>query len=408
MQSWRLPHSGWRCLAGSGCSTRVSLLRWPKFPHHLRAKVFRYLLVLGVLVCTLFLFSNPAGAATAPSVDAVDARCWRSLVQTGDALCILRYELPQQTTAYPTPVSGTPEGWCFWLTNQVGCGSNPVNPTAPASLQYGTNAAWITVCKLSAGQTGCTGTGTNTGTLYAQAKPPRIWHGLAGAYFSTTGGGGITWADSTVQMCVESTSDFAPTSQDCSPVSWNGEANTQAAQRSKFASDLKAMLQDLEVKRLVPTNSYVQNNLITAAGRVLSLEAYAYADRIAASAFQAAAAQAVQTPYSGTPAGALVLATQIAQTQTAANFLNTSAAGAEWGVSGGFYSTILWIFMGFVAAAAMFKFSGGNVPLTVITLTSVSAIGVFTGGPTLSVIGVVIVIFALLAGWFILTRVPTN
>src|SRR5574342_57757 len=64
-----------------------------------------------------------AYAAASPPVQLADARCYRSIQQTDDLLCIGEYQLPQQTTAAPTPVAAA-EAWCLYLQNPVGCDTN--------------------------------------------------------------------------------------------------------------------------------------------------------------------------------------------------------------------------------------------------------------------------------------------
>ena len=94
----------------------------------------------------------------------------------------------------------------------------------------------------------------------------------------------------------------------------------------------------------------------------------------------------------------------------------SQAAGTEWGISGGFYTTLIFMFLGGVVALGVFRFardtegSGGRdaTPLAVMAFLLISFTGVFLGGPSLSVILVATVLFAAVAGWFILTKVPSG
>lgn len=393
-------------------------------------RVVRNLVVIvalaGVLAGALSFLAGAAGAApvsqTAPTVNAYNARCWRTILQANDLLCIIRYQLPQQTTSIPTPVSGA-QAWCVYLANQGGCTSTSgaVSPTDPTSLQYGTLSAWATICSLATGQTGCTGEFDNSagtpiagGQLFSEDRVPRIGHGLAGHYFSP--GHGITWGSTAMNYCIEPSSDFSTTSTPaCVVMTFNGDANTQSAQRDRLESDIVAMVVDIQTARGLPTGSYTTGSRLNAAGRILALEGYVYMDQVVPEAFQAAANQAVQTPYSGTPAGVVVLETRIAA-QTDKFVARSQAAGAEWGISGGFYTTLVFMFFGAVAALGVFRFArdtegtGGRdaVPLAVMAFLTISFVGVFLGGPSLSVILVSVTILAAVGGWAILAKIPSG
>lgn len=364
-------------------------------------------ILAGLLAGLLYLI---AYGAASPDTAISEARCYRNISETGDLLCLGRYELDQQTST-GTPSSA--EAWCQYLQDTTGCTSSPVNPSSPASLQYGITSAWVTLCSLAGGQTGCAGGSTSSsGTVYKQNQVPRIHHGLAGIYLA--GGHGIAWDTSTVNMCIESTDDFDPIDTACSgTVVWNSAANNQGAQRTQLAADLKSMLAALETSRGVPRNSYVQSGKITAAGAVLSREAYAFIERVIPDAFQAAAEQTVLTPYSGTPAGVVILQTRIAATEIPRFMPGADEAGKDiLGVSGGFLKTLIFMTFGVFAALAVYGLTsmGGREPsmaMTVITFGMVTSLGMFVGGPTLSAVMVSIVILALLAGWFILTRAPS-
>ena len=365
--------------------------------------------LIGALLITLSGSALSVQAVASPPLSLTDARCVRSIVQTDDALCIARYNLPQQTTIIPTPVSGTPEAWCLYLQINTGCSTDPVSPTDPASLQYGVLSAWVTVCSLGVGDVGCIPDPADpTGVIYAQVRPPRIHYGLAGVYFQNTGAGGFTWGDSSVNMCVESSDDFAPMAHACAPVSFNGAANTQIAQRNQLSADLIAMLIAIGQSRNLPDNAYVSNNKILSGAAVLALEAYPYMDRIIPDAFQAASAAALQTPYTGIPAGVVVLQTRLAATAAAADFLHPDTAGVQLlGISGTFYSTLLWMGGGLIIGYIAFRITA-SIPITIISFGAIAFLGVFTGGPTTSVIGVVIIILGMIGGWFALSKAPSG
>lgn len=375
----------------------------------------------GILATVLMALAGNVEAQTAPTVSVGDARCWRSLLQTDDLLCIGRYNLPQQTTAIPAPVAAA-EAWCQYLQNQAGCTSTAgaVVPSEPTSLQYAVLSAWFTLCSLDVGEIGCTGhyLSTTSTTLYSQDQVPRISHGLIGHYFEP--GHGIAWGHGSapfVNACIEPTSDFSTTSTPaCTRVNFVNNTNTQAAQRGQLEDDIVAMIVDVQAQRGLPRNTYTTRGKINAAGRVIALEAYPYLDSIACPAFQTCGQQAVLTPYSGTPAGVVVLETRIAGTATAQPFgQRAERAGQEWGISGGFWTTVIFMGLGLIAATGVFRFIGDTesgtkdaLPLAVITFISVTYLGIFLGGPSLSVVIVSTVIMATAAGWFVLSKIPSG
>lgn len=350
------------------------------------------------------LSRTAAAQVAAPLLTASDARCWRSILLADDTLCVLQYELPQQTTIAPTPVSGTPEAWCAWLLDRDGCETNPVAPSAPTSLLTG--VAYVSLCDLAGGATDCLNGGG--GDIIFQDRVPRIWHGLAGVYLNP--GAGI-WGDADIAMCVESGGTaggaFSPPQSSCTTVVFNSAANTQSAQRDQFGQDVRAMLLNVQNARNLPLNSYVANNLISAAGRILAVEAFLYAPNIAPDYFQAASALAVTTPFSGnlTPSA---LQLRLDATATATAWGNFDGLGSEiLGISGGFMATLVFLGLGFVVGGVMFAFTQ-QIPLALAGITSMSLVGMFVGGPTFSAIAVTTMCFAFLAFWFILRRVPTG
>jgi len=269
-----------------------------------------------------------------------------------------------------------------------------------------TGTAYVTLCDLSSAATNCLNGGGGI-TLY-QDRVPRIWHGLAGVYLNP--GSGV-WGDADINMCVESGGTaggaFSPPQSSCTPVNFNGEANTQTAQRDQFGDDIRAMLINVQAARNLPLNAYVANNLIGAAGLVLAVEAFLYAPNIAPAYFQAASALAVTTPFSGnlTPS-ALQLRPDATATATA--WGDFDGLGSEiLGVSGGFMATLMFLGLGFIVGGFAFAFTQ-QIPLALAGITSMSLVGMFVGGPTFSAIAVTTICFSFLAFWFILRRVPTG
>lgn len=338
----------------------------------------------------------------APPVNIFEAACFRSVVEDDDLLCIERYQLPQQSTPAPTPVAGA-EAWCAELLNQGGCNTNPVVPTAPASLLNG--KAFVTLCNLTGTQNGCF-SATDPGTLYGQNRAPRISYALGGVYLLP--GHNVTWGDPAVHMCIESGTFFSATATACLGVDFNSEPNVKADQRAALEEFLPLVIRTIELQRNLPENTLIINAKVSTSGRVLALEAYPFMDTIAPNAFQAVAQPAVTTPFSATSTPS-ALQQALAATATAVAFdVSTNEASEELlGISGGFWWTLVFALLGLAGMSAAIHF-GLPMVIGVWILGWTCLIGVFVNGPSPSVIAVTIVLLAFPAIWFVLRRVPTG
>jgi hypothetical protein len=339
-------------------------------------------------------------AQSAPTLYALEARAWRSLLYTDDVLVVVEFNLPQQTTVAPTPVSGTPEAWCAWLGDQTGCGTNPVQPDFPTSLLA--SAAFVTLCDLTGTSTNCLNAGG--GLLLSQTRIPRIYYGLAGVYL---GPGSGAWGDTSLHMCVESGTLFVTGQSNCTTISWNSEANTQAAQRDEFGQDMRAMLLNIQDLRNLPRNSLVAGNLITSAGRVLATEAFTYAPNIAPTYFQAAAELVVQTPYAVnlTPR-ALVKALQATATASAWGSFD-GAASELFGssVSGGTLSAILFLAAGFIVALFTFPFFR-DIAIALVIIASIGSLNIFVDPLAWEAWVLAVSLWGIFTAWLVVRRAP--
>lgn len=350
------------------------------------------------LVLIITVSVSPRAAATggpAPTLVTNSASCYRNIIEDGDIYCLMRYELPTFVTATPPPISA--EAWCAELVDQDGCTADPVEPTNETSLI--TAAAFVSLYQ------NC-GVDCSTGTLESQVRVPRINHALGGAYLAP--GHAVTWGDITVNGCVESsTTLFTVASRDCLPVVWNAAAVDEAAQRAQLGSDLLSNLISVQTNRNLPLFSYVSNNLITSAGRILSVEALSVMDQLIPERFQAASFGSQDAAFA-TPTGTLALQDSLdtkasaAEITTAFSNLGTSVLG----ISGGAMSTILFLMFA-VASFAWFHVKTKSLPLATTSAVTIAMIGVYTRGPTVSVIAVAAVGFGLVGAMFIIGKIRT-
>lgn len=206
-----------------------------------------------------------AQISAAPDLYVNDASCYRSIVDTDDLFCMVRYELPTSSS------DGVSDAWCAELHNETGCDETPADPDEPTSLPQ--NTAFVTMYE------GCSGDDCSSGTILNTSRMPRIGYGLGGSYMFP--GHSVTWGDTSVSICVES-SDllFSPISQDCQAVVWNQAASDQDSQREILGTDMVAQVFAIGIQEARSANYYVTAGKINSNGKPLALEALSNADRI--------------------------------------------------------------------------------------------------------------------------------
>ncbi len=352
-------------------------------------------LVIATAAVMMFIPSVHATGGPAPTLSTNQANCFRNIIEDGDIYCMMRYQLPTFVTATPPPVSA--EAWCAELVDQDGCTSDPVEPTNETSQIIG--VAFVTLYQ------NC-GVDCSTGTLESQVRTPRINYALGGAYLAP--GHAVTWGDITVNGCVESsTTLFTVASISCIPVTWNTAATDQATQRSQLGADLVGDLVSISADRNLDLFAYVQNNLITSAGRVLSLEALSVMDQIIPERFQATIFESQDEAFA-TPTGTLALQADLDAT-AAGTDLPTAFANLGtilFGISGGAMATLFFLMLGIIA---FFRISGmtGDVTMGAQAVVAVGMVGLYARGPTISVLAVAAVGFSLVGGMFLVGKIKT-
>ena len=359
--------------------------------------MYRIAFVIALVLISTVVISSPAAATggPAPTLNTNSANCFRNIIEDGDIYCLMRYQLPTFVTATPPPVSA--EAWCAELVDQDGCTSDPVEPTNETSLITG--AAFVTLYQ------NC-GVDCSTGTLESQVRTPRINHALGGSYLAA--GHGVTWGDPTVNGCVESSATlFTVTSRDCLPVIWNAAASDESTQRTELGAALVGNLVSIESNRNLSLYSYVSNNLITRAGRILSVEALSVMDQIIPERFQAASFRSQDTAFA-TPTGILPLQASLDAKAAAAPISTafTNLGTSVFGISGGAFATILFVTFA-VAAFAWFFAKTKSLPMGTTAAATVAMVGIYTRGPTVSVIAVGAVGIGLVAAMFIIGKIRT-
>jgi len=309
----------------------------------------KFILLAFIVAISFFAISSDAHAqlSPAPDVEVQDNRCFRSIIETDDLYCSIRYDLPVQTDPDVVPVS--PEEWCQYLFIQTGCTDDPPIPDNPESLEQG--VVFVSYYD------GCTAAGDcSSATLIDTGRIPRAGTSLAGVYVET--GHTVTWQDSDVHACVESSRLlFSVQSQDCQRVIWSTESNTQADQRNDLGDFFVDQLLQLEIINAKGINFYIENNLITAEGKTVALEALNVADRIL-TVFRTSAAGVITGSFAtATAVGALEATIQAQATPPWAGEVGSYIGGDE--TTGGI---VLMFVLGFLAFFGILFIQQRNTP----------------------------------------------
>ncbi len=347
--------------------------------------VFLFVMLLGVLFNVMPASANHGGT-TAPSVSVEETKCFRSINQLDDMYCMMRYDLPVKITPDPTPIT-TPEAWCLELHDLDGCTDTPVNPSNPKSLEE--QHVFINFYKNCSALGDCT-----VGDILASVSVPRVGASLGGVYLGT--GHGVTHGDLTVFGCVQSsTLLFTVASEDCQQVVWSFGANNEETQREEMGLYFLQQLLALEVVQNRGFNFYVQNNLITDAGKTLALEALNIADRLIGDFFRAAATESQAIEFA-TATAETTLQAEIRLTATSQAGIWTTIGGHVGGdakTTGGWLVVMIGGLLAFWGVWLMTK----EFVFPLITFSSVFWFGVSQDAVPFSVVAVYLLVMGTLA-----------
>lgn len=343
--------------------------------------------LLAAVITALFLAvpSSRVQAAPAPALVALEGLAFRNIVATGDMYVMLRFEMPLSDG---TPSTST--AWCAELDNETGCTANPPAPDDPFSLPRGN--AWVAYYTAS------------RAFIHEQVIPPRVGFGLVGIYFAP--GHGLTWQDTTAELCIQSAS--APTYDavviSCAALSWNGGATTAAAITS-LQSNLVQQVTTLESERQLPPRSLVNGaSKITYLGRPFALEALNVMDRIVPDAFQTGSG-VVLGDYVA-PSGDTALQTQVGGEAAATGLTAAlSSVGLSFfGLSGPNAALFLFILpVGLLSAALAYGITR-ETSWAGIALVSWLIIGTWMRAPTVSVVMALLAVMAIGFSWWIVRK----
>lgn len=365
-----------------------------------RRRPFRraYAIIAAILVTAGITAGVVYAAASPPIGTDLTAIGYQNIVDQGDMFFLIRYQLPEQTDPFGTPIT-TPQAWCGELLVQDGCVGSSANPSDPTSLRDSSVFATLY-------------TDAAATVVAEQSAVTRIGHSLAGVYVFP--GHTLTFGDSSYRVCIEPSSViYSPATRECTSIAWNGAGSGQAVQRAQLGSDLVVQLQALELLRGVGENQYVINSKITTGGKILANEALSVMDRIIPEFFQVAAISAIGTIYPTTASGNLPLQQTITANAASTGLdVSFNDAGEELLGNGTIWTALVSVTLSGGVAFLVMKITeqAGAVSnvLTVITFLTMQATGLWILWPTVSVYMVTVFLLSIVASWFILRRSPAG
>lgn len=223
-------------------------------------KQFRRWILWGVLAIALAAGGGPAHAQAIVDVEIFEASAYQNMVELGDMLVLVRYELPVADWQNSTYMN---------------------DATCEDSADF-VDPCFISLLQGVALQTFYSGPAA-TGTLQSVRQLPRVGHGLSAVYLAA--GHGLTFGDTTFETCVEgSPSVFSPIPQACITIQWNTSA-TVAATPAIIEPDLLIISGNLEQAAEQAKNTFVNIDKITQTGMIFVREAFPAMVLIVPSAF---------------------------------------------------------------------------------------------------------------------------
>ncbi len=368
----------------------------------------RLILALGFALILVFMSSSQAFAVTAPDIEISQPTCYRNLIYDGDVFCISRYNLPTYSTATPPPAN--PEAWSEYLADKTGTSLatgltagarvSPVEATSLLPLHAFT--------RLYRNYTGIAPPGntlpTGTSILEQQLRIYRIDHALTGLYFMPGNSVFDEWGNSDIAMCVISSDDiFTTQTGDCKQVQWTSAQSDTTSQRLQLGNDILNLLLELEDVRSVANNSYVIGSKIGSAGRIFVLEAFSVADEIIPTFFQASGGLSITESYATPTGNALQDKLDLEAGTTAIPSSLDTLGSSYFGISGGAFATVLFFSLGIGAFIFIYRFTREPV-IPTAGFMMILLVGSFVRAPTVSVLGVLVVVLSLMAGMFIFRK----
>ena len=309
-----------------------------------------------------------------------EAHGWQNVLELGDMLIWIRYELPTAD----------------WRT------STYINDTACADADNFTDPCYTEVVEGAALHT-FYGGAHNTADLRGFRHIPRIGHGLSALYFAA--GHDLTFGTVAYETCIEGSATlFNPIPHDCFTVQWRSSATVDATP-AVMEPHLVQMALNLERVLERPANEFVNVDKITLLGLPFPREAFSPIVTVVPGAFFSS----VVEPFSDfNPGSAGALETSIQTAAEASSFYTdlNRASQEYFGLPVRIFGTIITFLLGLLAVFGVAKVTG-SLPLSTLAGALMVGFGFFMNFIPPAAMFIALVIILLLGSTWVFRRLPT-
>ncbi len=299
----------------------------------------------------LFIFSVSIVSANTPNGTEIrSAEIYQNVQDVGDIFVLVHYDLPARIST-PSNVAVLNSDWCFYLANPTGCVTQTSTlkavPVNAQSLAFGNLFIRLK---------------DSSGNVKAEKSIDRITSSLAILKINS----GHTITDfSNYEVCIESgnNNEFGLIVNKCLA----SQLSSSAIQNTGFGESVLNALINIERNEILPTNTYIENQLITPLGQVLIVDpAYPNLFRVVPQIFQSGAKFDIKTFQEvGTSKSALDKRYSD-ESKTTTNFLNIEYLSQQYfGIEGTTFVAILSALAGVFISSIVFMYTREYILTTI-------------------------------------------
>ena len=304
-----------------------------------------------LLSMILFIFTISIVSANTPNGTEINsAEIYQNVQDVGDIFVLVSYDLPARIST-PSNVAVSNTDWCYYLANPTGCVTSTSTlravPNNAQSLAYGNLFLRLK---------------DSTGNIKAEKSIDRITNSLAILKINS----GHTITDfSNYEVCLQSglTNEFGLIVDKCKST----QLSSSAIQNTGFGESVLNAVINIERNEILPTNTYIENQLITPLGQVLIIDsAYPNLFRVVPQIFQSGAKFDIKTfEEVGTSESALDKR-YLDEAKTTNNFLNIEYLSQQYfGIEGTTFIALISALSGVIIASIVFMYTREYILTTI-------------------------------------------